>query len=153
MLYGPGRERRLEELVILLHASNWQVEKISRPGTSSLTQIICKPIIRDEDEEEDTGAWKKAEQQPRKTSPVKIRSVLGRLDSSVRAQERALAKGEDEIQLENNNIEVPVITFSSDEPPGKQELDSSPLLDTQIPVQAVEHPPISTPLLDSKTIS
>ncbi|KAH9813869.1 S-adenosyl-L-methionine-dependent methyltransferase [Melampsora americana] len=59
MLYGPGRERTLEELILLLRDSNWKVDKISRPGTSSLTQLICIPIIRPEDEEEPTGAWHK----------------------------------------------------------------------------------------------
>ena len=59
MLYGSGRERTLEELVLILHAANWKVEKISRPGTSSLTQLICRAIIKSEDEMEAVGGWAK----------------------------------------------------------------------------------------------
>jgi len=59
MLYGLGRERTLEELVLMLHAADWKVEKINRPGTSSLTQLICRPVIKSEDEMEAIGGWQK----------------------------------------------------------------------------------------------
>lgn len=59
MLYGSGRERTLEELVLMLHESNWKVEKINRPGTSSLTQLICRAVKKSEDEMETIGSWEK----------------------------------------------------------------------------------------------
>ncbi|KAH9813204.1 S-adenosyl-L-methionine-dependent methyltransferase [Melampsora americana] len=105
MLYGPGRERTLEELILLLRDSNWKVDKISRPGTSSLTQLICIPIIRPEDEEEPTGAWHKkpssssvSQEAPTSpsASPKKTKSVLGRLDSTLKAQEKEEAQGDHE---------------------------------------------------------
>ncbi|KAH9465583.1 hypothetical protein Pst134EA_013465 [Puccinia striiformis f. sp. tritici] len=59
MLYGSGRERTLEELVLMLHAANWKVEKINRPGTSSLTQLICKAVKKSDDDMESVGGWDK----------------------------------------------------------------------------------------------
>lgn len=111
MLYGPGRERTLEELILLLRDSNWKVDKISRPGTSSLTQLICVPIIRSDDEEEPTGAWHKkpstsSVSQEASTSPTsspkKVKSVLGRLDSTLKAQEKEQAQDDqDNVSLGN----------------------------------------------------
>lgn len=111
MLYGPGRERTLEELILLLRDSNWKVDKISRPGTSSLTQLICVPIIRSDDEEEPTGAWHKkpstsSVSQEASTSPTsspkKVKSVLGRLDSNLKAQEKEQAQDDqDNVSLGN----------------------------------------------------
>lgn len=118
MLYGPGRERTLEELVLLLHEANWKVDKISRPGTSSLTQLICTPIIRSEDDDEEPlGAWDKKPKSPSdeltpspKSSPVKVKSVLRRLDSTVKAQEKEM-----EVQQEEPiQITVPMILITGD---------------------------------------
>ncbi|WAQ82924.1 hypothetical protein PtA15_3A289 [Puccinia triticina] len=48
-----------KELVLILHAANWKVEKISRLGTLSLTQLICRAIIKPEDKKEVVGGWAK----------------------------------------------------------------------------------------------
>ncbi|MBW0462092.1 hypothetical protein O181_001807 [Austropuccinia psidii MF-1] len=59
MLYGSGRERTLEELVVILNEANWKVERINRPGTSSLTQLTCRRILKTDDADSWVGGWDK----------------------------------------------------------------------------------------------
>ncbi|CAH7684260.1 S-adenosyl-L-methionine-dependent methyltransferase [Phakopsora pachyrhizi] len=116
MLYGSGRERTLEELISMLDESNWQVEKISRPGTSSLTQIICKPIAKTDDE---VGGWEKkpnlaasltaggtgADSRQDARSPKKglSASILGRFETEVIEMEKEKSASSTKTGMNNNS--------------------------------------------------